>query len=428
MRTQTLDESSGVGRTDFEGDYDRILFSQSFRRLHDKTQVFPMPKNDHVHTRLTHSLEVAAVGRSLGRVCGEYLIKKYSELEKHPASDFGDIVAAACMAHDIGNPPFGHAGEDAIKTWFDRDPLPRCLKRTLQEKHVDFVNFEGNAQGFRIITRLENHANKGGLQLTYSTLGAFLKYPQDARNCTARGTPARTEVSRKKHSANLSEAELLKEVCETLGLKKHTGTDNAWCRHPLAFLTEAADDICNGLLDIEDGVDLGHVPAQEAIGLIRELLGAPAKRDAGNEMPIGKLRAIAINHLIRKAKDAFCKHEDAIIAGEFEKPLMDSIDEGAVLDRIKALNQKYCYDHPLVLQKEIAGFEILGTLLQRLIEAQLESDTNPKLEKKIRKLFPKSIATDEAEKVAEVVDIVSGMTDHYAMELYQNLMGLRIPI
>jgi dGTPase len=410
---------TGVGRTNFQGDYDRILFSRPFRRLLDKTQVFPMPRNAHIHSRLTHSLEVAAVGRSLGRACGEHVISKY-KLVDSTAADFGDIVAAACMAHDIGNPPFGHAGEEAIRMWFDKDPTPPfALKEKLQEQHQDFANFEGNAQGFRIVTRLENHVNAGGLQLTYATLGAFLKYPQDSRNCTKE---ARTDASRKKHGANRLEADLLKDVCETLQLNSHAGAEQSWVRHPLAFLTEAADDICNGILDVEDGVELGYVPKDRALKLLASVAGNPSLSSDGS---ISRLRAISINQLIQRATDAFIKNEEAMLAGKFETPLIETIEESTFLAGIKSLNREYCYNHPTVLHKEIAGFEVISNLLYRLLEAKLEMKSSPYLEAKVGRLLPKTETQDLAEKVAEVVDFVSGMTDHFAMDVYQNLNGLK---
>ena len=421
MRTETLGDA-GEGRTEFEGDYDRILFSHSFRRLHDKTQVFPMPKNDHVHTRLTHSLEVASVGRSLGRACGD-MLKDCTGLGDYSGAAFGSIVAAACLAHDIGNPPFGHAGEDAIKMWFKEDPLKLEVRN--KRKFGDFLNFEGNAQGFRIVAQLENHPNQGGLQLTFATLGAFLKYPQDSRN-VGKGE-ARKEASRKKHGANVLESESLGIVCETLGLGRHADAEFAWKRHPLAFLTEAADDICNGILDIEDGVRLKHVPVELASSLLQQVIHGPEFKPSSHELPIEKLRAQAINALIKEVKTVFLKNEVALLSGDFEQPLVKEIKAGVVLKSIGGVNKKYCYDHSTVLEKEIAGFEVIYKLLSLFVAARLSLKINEKLEEKVDKLLPASSAATVEGKIAEVVDFVSGMTDHYAVELYRTVVGLSLP-
>ncbi len=238
-----------VGRTEFERDRDRIVFSEAFRRLADKTQVHPLSDNDHIRTRLTHSIEVASVGRSLGLLVGGEAIKRH---RLHAAAhDFATIVEAAALAHDVGNPPFGHSGELAIATWF-RNRLGCHLLADLNEQESrDFRNFEGNAQGFRLLTNLQNHIGNGGLQLTHAVLGAFTKYP-----CSSTFVGESTYVGHKKHGFFCMEHAYFQQIAEDMGLVSLSTDQQGWCRHPLAFLTEAADDICYIIADLEDGHSL----------------------------------------------------------------------------------------------------------------------------------------------------------------------------
>ena len=256
-------------RSRFEQDYDRIVFSHPFRSLQDKTQVFPLPKQDFVHTRLTHSLEVASVGRSLGKLAGQKIITKNPGLEENGISafDFGAIVAAAALMHDIGNPPFGHAGESAISGYFRHQSNSVDIKPGLTEKQwADLTNFEGNAQGFRLV----NKANFQGLKLTYATLGAFSKYPRESLI----GEVYRHRKSQKKYGFFQGNRNAFSELATATGLiKLGKNGDLAWCRHPLTFLVEAADDICYNIIDLEDGTNLGLVPFETTQGLLAEILG-----------------------------------------------------------------------------------------------------------------------------------------------------------
>ena len=252
---QTSAKDSLDGRSQFQKDFDRVVFSPAFRRLQDKTQVFPLPESDFVHTRLTHSLEVAVVGRSLGNLVGKIIIERHPELEKHfNKFHFGDIIAAACLAHDIGNPPFGHSGEDAISEYFKNGGGNEFRDKINDEKKwLDLIKYEGNAQGFRIITTLQNPDVKGGLQLTYATIAAFTKYPKES--FSSNNLKELTEKSvYSKHGFFQAEKEIFKEVAEANGLEGISEKGSYWwIRHPLAFLVEAADDICYRIMDLEDG-------------------------------------------------------------------------------------------------------------------------------------------------------------------------------
>jgi dGTPase len=234
-----------IGRSVYQRDYDAIVFSSSFRRLQDKAQVFPLAKSDYVRTRLTHSLEVSCVGRSLGQLIGEYLKKKKELPSQLAPADIGSIVAAACLAHDIGNPPFGHNGEKAIQGWFKAEAGQSVLTGLTAHEKADFENFEGNAQGFRILTRLQNTDNEGGLQLTCATLGTFTKYPRPSKVSCGKH-PTHSGRGFKKHGYFVGEAKMFEEVAAEVGLIRRHQKCSGWFRHPLVFLVEAADDICYG--------------------------------------------------------------------------------------------------------------------------------------------------------------------------------------
>ncbi|HEV2105497.1 MAG TPA: dNTP triphosphohydrolase, partial [Candidatus Eisenbacteria bacterium] len=252
-------------RSPFQRDHDRILFSGPFRRLADKTQVFPLPVDDHVHSRLTHSLEVASIGRSLGSLVGAGLAAA-GETDAAPR-ELGDCVAAACLAHDLGNPPFGHVGEQAIREFFAA--RPDALAGLEARERLDLLRYEGNAQAFRIVTRLERPWRGGGLGLTHATLGAFVKYPcaSDAAGAPGAGRSAR------KHGLMAADVPVWAEIAGALGLPRDPGAAR-WRRHPLAFLAEAADDVAYLLLDLEDGLRLGHVGEHDYVELVRPLAGA----------------------------------------------------------------------------------------------------------------------------------------------------------
>ncbi|MEW8562248.1 MAG: dGTP triphosphohydrolase, partial [Candidatus Thiodiazotropha sp.] len=330
-------------RTDFQRDLDRIVFSSAFRRMQDKTQIFPLSKIDYVRTRLTHSLESSSVGRSLGTLVGEQIIARH-RLEENEASDFGDICAAACLAHDIGNPPFGHSGEDAIRHWAENGAYGKQRVAVLQgSQREDFLNFEGNSQGFRVLTRLQNRDNPGGLQLTCATLAAFTKYPRES--CIGNGRFQ--GVSAKKPGFTAEDQGLFTEVADSVGLLRRDPVLAIWHRHPLAFLVEAADDICYRVIDIEDGYRLGHLSFQEAMELFVAVLpDSPARLKrlggiTGDKEKIEFLRAKVISQAISEILSCFLDHEEAILGGRFDQPLMSQNPQRPEMERlIEAANDK----------------------------------------------------------------------------------------
>jgi dGTPase len=418
-------------RSPFQRDYDRIVFSSAFRRLQDKTQVFPLAESDYVRTRLTHSIEVSCVGRSLGTLVGAEVLKK-KRVDGVTSQDFGTVVAAACLAHDIGNPPFGHSGEDAIQNWFQARGED-YLKDLKPAEREDFLRFEGNAQGFRVLTRLQNPQNKGGLQMTYAVLGAFSKYP---RQSVVSSMQESTNVSEKKFGFFSADAGSFNEIAEGLGLKQKAL--NAWSRHPLAFLTEAADDICYRIIDFEDGFRLGRVLFSEVEPPLKEIAFKNAQQPARKRYQrlkdprakIEQLRAMAINNLVHAAVKVFCTHSEEILSGQFEQSLLSKVPFRKQLRNVEKLSFAQIYATPPVAQIESAGFEVLGGLLDRVVPV-LTRDT-AKLsaaDKKLLQIIPPQFrgGVSYAEKLYHATDFVSGMTDSYAVTLYRRLRGIELP-
>ncbi len=351
----------------FEVDYDRVIFSSAFRSLQDKTQVIPLSKTDFVHTRLTHSLEVSVVGRSLGRIVGQKLLQKHPALKEahgHAFNDFGAIVAAAALAHDIGNPPFGHSGEKAIGEFF-RSGAGQEYRTSLSPKeYQDLVAFEGNANGFRLLTA-NREGVPGGLRLSYATLGAFTKYPKESLP----HKPS-THIADKKYGYFQSEKAFFKEVADELGLVSRTaGKGMAYARHPLTYLVEAADDICYTIIDFEDGINLGLIPEDYALEYLIKLVKDRINTQKYHQMPfradrLSYLRALAINTLINDAADTFMAHEAELLDGTFGMALIDKSRYKAQIEDIIKLSVEKIYRAPEVLEKEIAGYKIIADLLQ----------------------------------------------------------------
>ncbi len=422
-------KSGTVDRNTFERDYDRILFSHPFRRLQDKTQVFPLPEQDFVHTRLTHSLEVSSVGRSLGRRVGESILKKHPELSKmgYQPNHFGAIVSAACLTHDLGNPPFGHTGEDAISDFF-RDKGKGFQSQVSEGEWQDLINFEGNAQGFRILA-----AQSHGLKLSDQTLAAFTKYPRpsDLKNIDPR------RRSQKKYGYFQSEKEAFTGLANNLGLIE-LNAGNAWCRYPLAFLVEAADDICYHIIDLEDGCRLGLVREDETIGLLSQILGAKYKPSKLRDLPhkderIGLMRALSIGVLIEQAAQVFLENEQDILSSGFDHSLIGLMDSEGVLKEIIKLSSEKLYRSTAVLEIEAAGFEVLGGLLETFTFAASRTLFSPdqatKRDKSILRLLPKPYHGNENpyEMLRGIIDFISGLTDRHALSLYRKLKGIALP-
>jgi dGTPase len=423
-------------RTAFQQDYDRIVFTSAFRRMKDKTQVFPLSKSDYVRTRLTHSLEASCVGRSLGAVVGREIIARHG-LQHVESGDFGAIVAAACLAHDIGNPPFGHAGEDAIREWFRNSGLLERHDFTPAQK-ADFERYEGNAQGFRIVSRLQSPANPGGLQLTSAVLATFTKYPR----------PSHLEneldgKSGKKFGFFQQDIDNFRQVARSTGLvERIPGT--AWRRHPLAFLVEVADDTCYLIVDLEDAARLGFVPYKDAECLLGDLAGNTVSGGRLDRLHDPKerleyLRAKAIGRLLESAAAVFLENEDAILSGQFDDELLENSPIAHPLQAILKLAKETIYTARPALEIETAGFEVLGALLglfTNAVEARagVEDVRFTTRERMLLKLLPNQFLghggepdADPYVRLLQVADFVAGMTDSYAVDMYRKLKGFDLP-
>lgn len=433
QRIGSKKSTSGVFRSAFEQDYDRIIFSHPFRRLQDKTQVHPLPEHDFVHTRLTHSLEVSSVGRSLGKKAGETILDRHKQLTDYSAFDFGAIVAAASLAHDLGNPPFGHSGEDGISDFFIHHPVGQNFKPFVSEcEWADLIQFEGNAQGFRILNKNQYQ----GLQLTYATLGAFTKYPCPA---LLEGRDNKKK-SQKKYGFFQSEQSLFEEVAEQLELTNVR--TKVWCRHPLAFLVEAADDICYNVIDLEDGCRLGLVSFKDTVELLAGILKEsydPKKLDQipTQDEKIGVLRALAIGRLIDECTIVFLDNESGILENKFDQALADQCRSSEALNEITKLSIDKIYQAKHVVEIESAGYEVLPGLMEEFCKAgkfYIEGDIPKKYENLIR-LLPPGIKS-EIDRYAgpnshylmlrNIVDFVSGMTDRHALSLFRKIKGISL--
>ncbi len=424
-------------RGEFQRDYDRIVFSSAFRRLQNKTQVMPMPESDFVHTRLTHSLEASVVGRSLGRIVGKSILERYPELaeEKYiQEADFGDVVAAACLAHDIGNPPFGHSGEDAISAYFLSEQAQPYLTTLTVAERDDLQKFEGNAAGFRILTHTyPAHCSlPGGLSLTYTTLATFTKYPKESQP-VIKGTK---NTSEKKYGFFQTEKAWFQNIAQELGLlKKGEEGEVFYHRHPLAFLVEAADDICYRIIDFEDGLKLGLVPHEKGIDLLRQILNDNPNRKSSLVFydwreEIGYLRARIIGKLIDETAAIFLQHEQEILQGTYDKPLINELPCKPVLDQIRDLSIQLIYQNRPVLEIEAAGFEVLGGLLDACVKAVFHPES--KHHRKLAALIPPHFLQlpDDAtayERIIHITDFVASLTDQAALGLYRKIKGIELP-
>lgn len=417
-------------RLGFEVDYDRIIFSTEFRSLQDKTQVIPLSKTDFVHTRLTHSLEVSVVGRSLGRKVGQLLLEKHPHLDNvhgYKMNDFGAIVAAAALAHDIGNPPFGHSGEKAIGAYFTNGKGATFKKDMTDKEYQDLCDFEGNANGFKILTE-SREGREGGLRLSYATLGAFMKYPKES-------LPKKptNHIVDKKYGFFQSEKLMFKEVASELGLIKRSKDDLNFQRHPLAFLVEAADDICYTIIDFEDGINLGLIEEEYALEYLINLVRDRIKTKNYNALKttedrVSYLRALAIGTLIDEAVLVFMKNEEAILSGDFETALLDVSKYKAQIKDIISISIKNVYRSKEVINKEIAGYEILNQLLNAYGKmAYNYFDGNlSNYDKLLKNILPETVKLTEDSLYKNLLAVclfISKLSDTNAMLLHQKLKG-----
>ena len=411
-------------RLSFDMDYDRVVFSSAFRSLQDKTQVIPLSKTSFVHTRLTHSIEVSVVGRSLGRAVGKHVLTKYPHLRElgYQTNDFGAIIAAAAVAHDIGNPPFGHSGEKAIGEFF-QFKKGTAIKHLLTEaEYADLCSFEGNANGFRILNETRFGA-EGGLRLTYATLGAFTKYPKES-------LPVRPtdRIADKKYGFFQGNKKFFKEVAETLGLKSNSvNGELRYARHPLAFLVEAADDICYTIIDFEDGINLGLISEDVALeylgGIISDKINTyKYSKLQTKEERIAYLRAVAIGALIQDATDIFLQNEDAILAGEFHQSLLyDSKYRHQITDVIDCSVERI-YQSDEVVEKEVSGYVVLQHLLDIFFTAIInqENGRETSFDKLLLKKLPEKYRKNGSlyDKVMGITCYITSLTDSNAVELH----------
>ncbi|WP_421764002.1 deoxyguanosinetriphosphate triphosphohydrolase [Ekhidna sp.] len=430
---ETKSVSHDQTRSRFEQDFDRIIFSHPFRKLQDKTQVFPLPEDDFVHTRLTHSLEVSVVGRSLAKNAGAHLLNKYPDLKDsgYTVNDLGGIVGAACLAHDLGNPPFGHSGEDSISSFFITNEKGLFFKdKVTDSEWKDLTTFEGNAQGLRIL----NGKGNGGLKLTYATLGAFTKYPLSS-SCE-KDTERK---SQKKFGYYQCNADLFGEMASEMGLVPLG--ESKWSRHPLAFLVEAADDICYHIIDLEDGCRLGLVSFETVKELLAEIIGEnyseeKVQKIASQHERLGTLRAMAIGQLIQECSDAFIKHEEQMLKGAFDTDLTSLIPSSGALKKIIHLSIDKIYRSKLVLEKEAGGYEVIDNLIEvfaTAVYAKYFEKPLPK-HKSVLRLLPEEyeVQLQNVDSVYEalqiVIDFISGLTDSHAVRLYKTIKGYRLPV
>ncbi|RPD48444.1 dNTP triphosphohydrolase [Hymenobacter sediminis] len=427
----------------FVQDYDRVVFSSPFRRLQRKTQVMPLPETDFVHTRLTHSLETACVGRSLGRLGGRLLLEETPDLARqlpHLDSDFGDIVAAACLAHDIGNPPFGHSGEDAISAYFRSSAAEPFVRVLNAAQRADLQQFEGNAAGFRTLTHTyaAHSSGSAGLGLTYATLGAFTKYPRPSiveEATLTRGT------SEKKYGYFQTEADRFQEVARELGLlPKPPGTQlgGFYHRHPLAFLVEAADDLCYRIIDFEDGLKLGLIPCETGLRVLREMLGdAPGRRGSLEwrdwREELGYLRARLINRLVQQTARLFADRADDLLRGRSDEPLVQQLDCWDQLQHIHQLTKEHLYRSRPVLEIEAAGFEVMAGLLDAFLHATFDPQESPR-SRKVVQLLPEQFrgighqqGASAYEQIILLTDYIGGLTDQNAISLFRTIRGIDLP-
>lgn len=426
--TSTPSSQEGVDalRTDFHIDYDRVVFSGAFRRLGRKTQVHPFAEHDHTHNRLTHSVEVASVGRSLGNRVGVMLQKGGFLPAGNTPSDIGAVVQVACLAHDLGNPPFGHTGEDALRDWFRRPDHAHYLAALSEAERNDVQTYEGNAHSLRILASLEMYRNRGGMRLTAATIGALLKYPWTTLD--TRG--------RKKFNIYQTELPFIRRVAEELGLPEYA--PDAWARHPLSYLMEAADDICYALLDLEDAVELGLLGDAEVESILspltfREVPSAWQSAQSSLQR-CAMLRGMAIGRAIDDVAQTFITHQSDLLNGSFQgKDLLalSSPEVQDTLEKAKELARTRIFRHQSKLMTEIAAFPCLASILDLLVPAayalitQGEVNTRQSLALELLKNNDPIVREDSLYAAyMKILDFVGGMTDNAAARMARELSGV----
>ncbi len=424
---ETYHDEKKHDRSEFQRDYDRLIFSASFRRLQNKTQVFPLPGSVFVHNRLTHSLEVSCVGRSLGNNIAQKLKEKYHVTGSDFLSETGAIVSAACLAHDMGNPPFGHSGETAIASFFSEGDGLHLKEKCTAKEWNDIIHFEGNANAFRLLTHQFQGRRKGGFVLTYSTLASIVKYPYESSYITEK---------KKKFGFFQSEKEDFMKIADEMELIRLD--DYRYARHPLVFLVEAADDICYEIMDIEDAHKLKLISTEETIGLLLNFFPQEERAKKTERMlqvtdineQIAYLRSSVIGVLVNECSNVFVNNEENILAGKFCDSLVDSMQKEIyeAYRQCSALSFKKIYKSKDVVDIEIAGYHIIYTLIDKLIQAVFNS--GKAYSRQLLARVPEQYETDGKTpygKIQSVLDYVSGMTDIYALDLYRKITGMSLP-
>ena len=420
-------------RSEFKRDYDRLIFSAPFRRLQNKTQVFPLPGSIFVHNRLTHSLEVASVGMSLGNDSAKAIIKRRPELAGSLFEEIGTIVATACLAHDMGNPPFGHSGEKAMQTFFTEGEGAFLKKRLKPEVWSDITHFEGNANAFRLLAHRFCGRREGGFDMTYTTLASIVKYPCSSMAAGGKG----------KFGFFDEERPIYEKIATKLGLKKLSadGEPPRYARHPLVYLVEAADDICYEIMDLEDAYKLKILNFEEASSL---MLGFFSDKEREHIMQriakecitdrneqINYFRACSIGKLVNLCTATFVEHEEEILEGAFTGSLIDNIEEGPrdAYRRCMEVAKNKIYNSKPVLDIELSGYRIMDTLMKVMTEAAVHPDRfySKQLINRVSNQY--DIHSDSIDtRILAVIDYISGMTDVYALDIYQKINGISLPI
>lgn len=420
-------------RSEFKRDYDRLIFSSAFRRLQNKTQVFPLPGSIFVHNRLTHSLEVASVGMSIGNDISRRVIQKQPDLKDTLVEEIGTIVSAACLAHDLGNPPFGHSGEKAIQTFFSEGPGLKIKSMVSSEFWDDITHFEGNANAFRILTHRFKGRRQGGFVMTYSMLASIVKYPFASSLAGNHG----------KFGFFASEAESYRKIADELGIscKSAPGEPLKYARHPLVYMVEAADDICYEIMDIEDSHKLKILSYAETEHLLLSFFDEDIQQKIRQRIideeltdeneKVVYMRASVIGKLENECVAAFLAHEEEILAGTFEGSLIDHISERQkkAYKECEKTSYSKIYQSKPVLDIELSGYQIMATLMKVFVEAAVNPSRfySKQLLRRVSSQYDIENENLE-ERIMAVLDYISGMTDIYALDIYQKINGISLPI
>ena len=420
-------------RSEFKRDYDRLIFSSAFRRLQNKTQVFPLPGSIFVHNRLTHSLEVASVGMSIGNDISRRVIQRQPDLKDTLVEEIGTIVSAACLAHDLGNPPFGHSGEKAIQTFFSEGPGLKIKSMVSSEFWDDITHFEGNANAFRILTHRFKGRRQGGFVMTYSMLASIVKYPFASSLAGKHG----------KFGFFASEAESYRKIADELGIscKSAPGEPLKYARHPLVYMVEAADDICYEIMDIEDSHKLKILSYAETEHLLLSFFDEDIQQKIRQRIideeltdeneKVVYMRASVIGKLENECVAAFLAHEEEILSGTFEGSLIDHISERQkkAYKECEKISFSKIYQSKPVLDIELSGYQIMATLMEVFIEAAVNPSRfySKQLLRRVSSQYDIENENLE-ERIMAVLDYISGMTDIYALDIYQKINGISLPI